>query len=155
MDLHGDMKPAKTSRSYEEGTKMLLQYLYTNPEGAIIYLDTYNLHYVQEDLGKTNYLEQVEAYFRGDRYYDEYRIAYLRARFPRIVDPMGMTGTKESIDEGIERPPLENDVRARFISIKELNRIIVDNPKTRLYQVITLSGSLYYMREDVHPQRNL
>ena len=69
---------------------------------------------------------------------------------------MGMTGTKETIDEGIERPPLENDVRAsRFLFFKELNRIIVDNPKTRLYQLITSLGSLYYMREDVHPQRNL
>ena len=44
-----------------------------------------------------------------------------------------------------ERPPLENDVRAKFPTIKELERVMLDNPRTGLY-------TLYYLREDVNPE---
>ena len=110
-----------TSKADEGRVRMKLQYLYTNPNGARIYIDSYNLHYVQEDLGKNEFQDLVEAYFRGDRYYDEQGIAYLRTAFPRTVDSMGFNGTKDKVDESIERPPLENDSKARFIAVKEMN----------------------------------
>lgn len=45
---------------------------------------------------------------------------------------MGMIETKEKVDEGQERPLLENDVRAKFISTKELDRIVIDNQRSHI-----------------------
>ena len=55
-------------------------------------------------------------------------------------------------EETSERPPLENDVRAKFLTIKELERVMLDNPRTGLYTMITAEGTLYYLQEDVNPE---
>ena len=115
-------------------------------------MDSDNFHYVREDLGKSTFLEQVNAYYREDRYFDDEGIAYIRTEYPNMVDPMGMIEPRDKVDAGMERPPLENDVRAKFISIKELERIVVDDPRVGLYRLVTPVTSTYYMREDVNPR---
>ena len=82
---------------------------------------------------------------KGDRYVDKNAIAYLRMEYPNLVDPMGMLGMKEKTSEVSDRPPLENDLRARFVSIKELERVVVDSPRVGIYKMNTLEGALYYM----------
>ena len=141
MDLHGEMGPIGTSKSHEEKRRMLLQYLFTNQKGARIYLDSDNLHYVREDLGKSTFLEQINAYYREDRYFDDDGIAYIRTEYPNLVDPMDMIEPRDKVDAGMERPPLENDVRAKFISIKKLERIVVDDPRVGLYRLVTPTAS--------------
>ena len=59
---------------------------------------------------------------------------------------------REKISEGNERPPLENDLRVRFVSIKELERVVVDSPRVGIYKMNTLEGVLYYMQEYVNPK---
>ena len=43
-------------------------------------------------------------------------------------------------------------MRAKFLTIKELERVMLDNPRTRLYAMITAEETLYYLREDVNPE---
>ena len=66
-----------------------------------------------------------------------------------------MIDFKQKEEEVTERPPLENDIRAKFLSKKELERVVVDNPRTGLYlglyRMMKKEGVLYYLHENVNP----
>ena len=99
-------------------------------------------------------MSQVEVLLRGDRYFDSNVTTYIRTEHPDLVDVMGMINDrrKGKGEETLERPPLENDVRAKFLTIKELERVMLDNPRTGLYAMIIAKGTLYYLREDINPE---
>ena len=115
MSFHSCEADVGTSARSGKQVSVLLQYYYTNEKGARIYLDPQNRSYVCEELGHSDIQEQVEPIMNRDRYIDSNAIAYLRMEYPNLVDPMGMLGMKEKTSEVSERPPLENDLRARFV----------------------------------------
>ncbi|MCO5585804.1 hypothetical protein L7F22_039737 [Adiantum nelumboides] len=129
--------------------KLFLQHLYDNQKGARIYLNVNNVYYVQENLGSAECLKQVEVELRGDHCFDNNGTAYIQTEYPELVDSMGMINEKGKGkylgygEETSERPPLENDVKAKFLSIKELERVIADNPRMGLYKMATAEGVLY------------
>ena len=144
---------SNAARTPTNQPRKLLQHLYDNGKGARIYLDEKNDSYVQKNLGNAVSMSQVEVVLRGDRYFDSNGTTYIRTEHPDLVDSMGMINDrrKGKGEETSERPPLENDVRAKFLTIKDLERVMLDNPRTGLYAMSTTEGTLYLSSRRCQP----